>query len=54
MEDGFGLVVVMVVDYATGLLSYKDRRYFLGAPVLEGDRGRVHGLNAMEGCGEII
>ena len=37
MEDGFGLVVVMVVDYATGLLSYKKRRYFLGAPVLEGD-----------------
>ena len=41
MEDGFGfgLVVVMVVDYATGLLSCKDRRYFLGAPVLEGDWG---------------
>ena len=30
MEVGFGLVVVMVVDYATGLLSYNDRRYFLG------------------------
>ena len=53
MEDGFGLLVVIVVNYATGLLSYKDMRYFLGAPVLEGDRG-VHGLNTMEGCGEII
>jgi len=53
VEDGFGLMVVMVVDYVTGLLSYKDRIYLLGAPVLEGDRG-VHGLNAMEGCGEII
>ena len=39
MADESGLVVVMVVDYATGLLLYKDRRYFLGAPVLEGDRG---------------
>jgi len=39
VEDGFGFVVVMVVDYATNLLSYKDRRYFLGAPVLEGDWG---------------
>ena len=37
MEDGFGLVVMMGVDYATGLLSYKERRYFLRAPVLEGD-----------------
>ena len=39
MEDGFGLFVVMVVDYITDLLSYKDRIYFLGAPVLEGGRG---------------
>ena len=39
MEDGFGLVVMMmmvvVVDNVTGLLSYKERRYFLGTPVLE-------------------
>ena len=28
MEDVFGLLVVMVVDYATGLLSYKDRKMF--------------------------
>ena len=42
MEDGFGLVVVMVVDYVTVLLLYKETKYFLGAPVLEGDweRGR--------------
>ena len=26
MEDGFGLLVVMVVDYATVLVSYKERR----------------------------
>ena len=43
MEDGFGLLVVMVVDYATDLLSYKDIRYFLGAPVLEGDWGGCMG-----------
>ena len=48
MEDWFGLVVVMVVDYATGLLTYKDRRYLLGAPVLEEGWGNGHGLNAME------
>jgi len=30
VEDRFGLVVVMVVDYATGLLSYKERKYVLG------------------------
>ena len=34
MEDGFGLVVVIVVDHAMGLLPCKDRRYFLGALVL--------------------
>jgi len=39
VEDEFGLEVVMVMDYATGLLSYKDRRQFLGALVLEGDWG---------------
>jgi len=49
MEDEFGLVVVMVVDYAAVLLSYKDRRYFLEAPVIEG-YWRLHGLNAMEGA----
>jgi len=41
VEDGFGLVVVMVVDYATSLLLYKDMRYFLGAPVLEGGWGCI-------------
>jgi len=40
VEDGFGLVVVMMVDYATGLLLCKDSRYFFGAPVLEGEWGR--------------
>ena len=50
MEDGFGLGVVMLVDYAAGLLSYKERKYFLGALVLEGDcQGRGPGLNAMKG-----
>ena len=39
MEDGFGLVVVMILDYTTGFFSYKDRRYFLEAPVLEEDWG---------------
>jgi len=53
VENGFGLLVVMVVDYATGLLSYKDGRYFLGAPVLEGDRGGSW-VECNGGCGEII
>jgi len=53
VEDGFGLVVVMVVDYATGLLSYKDRRYFLGAPVLESYCGGAW-VKYDGGCGEII
>ena len=50
MEDGFGLVVLMVVDYATGLLSYKERRYFLRTPVLEEDWGGGKGLNVTEGA----
>jgi len=52
VEDRFGFVVVMVVDYAPGLLSYK-RRYFLGAPVLEGDWGGTW-IKCDGGCGEII
>ena len=55
MEDGFGfgLVVAMVAKYTTGLLSYKERRYYLRAPALEeywwGGRGKYDG-----GYGEII
>ena len=37
MEDGFELLVVMVVNYATDFLSYKERKNFLGMPVLEKD-----------------
>ena len=51
MESGFGLVVVMVVEYATGLLSYKERRYFLGASMLDG-LGEA-GVKCDGGCGEI-
>jgi len=50
MEDKFGLVLVIIVDYATGLLLFKYKRYFRTAPVLEGDLGGVHRLNAMEGA----
>jgi len=48
VEDGFGLVVMMVVDYAAGFLSYKERKYFLGALVLDG------GLKCDGGCSEIV
>jgi len=52
VEDGFGLVVVMVVDYATGLLSYKDNIFPRGA----GARGGLGGawVKCDGGCGEII
>jgi len=53
VEDRFGLLVVMVVNYATGLLSYKDRRYFLGATVLDGGLGET-GVKCDGGCSEII
>ena len=39
----------MVVDYAAGLLAYKERSYFLGVSVLEGEWGG-NGLNVMEGA----
>ena len=54
VEDRFRLVVVMVVDYsadyATSLLAYKERRYFLGAPALETGGA---GVKYVGECGEI-
>ena len=54
VEDGFESVVVMVVDYlvdyTTGLLVYKDRRYFIGTPALETGGA---GVEYVGECGEI-
>jgi len=53
VEDIFGLVVVMMIDYATGLLSYKERRYFLRAPVLDKGLGKA-GIKCDGGYGDIM
>ena len=44
----------MVVDYASGLLLYKDRRCFLGTLVLKGDWEGDAWVKCDGGCDEII